>query len=152
LGCGGGFEVGFVRRFVLFGRELVAEFAEAVEILDGPAVEALGLGLETEEGSGDVGLAVEGVEAVGEPEGAILGLGDIDVVADLALFEDIGLGGAEHGLFEAGGEEAGFEGVHAEQGVSGEGDALDGEAFTGVFDSIRCQYRKQRGITNRPSA
>ena len=40
-----------------------------------------------------------------------------------------GLGGAEHGWFEAGGEEAGFEGVHAEQGVLSEDDALDGEAF-----------------------
>jgi len=132
LGRFGGFEVGSVWHFVFLGRELAAELAEAVEIFDGAAVEAFGLGLEAEEGGGDVGLAVEGVEAVGEPEGAILGFRDVDVVADLALFEDIGLGWAEHGLFEAGGEEAGFECVHAEQGVLGEGDALDGEAFLGV--------------------
>ena len=54
---------------------------------------------------------------------------DSDVIADLTSFEDVGLGAAEHGLFETGGEEAGFEGVHAEQGVLGEGNAFHGEAF-----------------------
>jgi len=44
------------------------------------------------------------------------------------------------GGFQAVGEEAGFEGVHAEQGVLGEGDAFDGEAFLGVvlsFHAVR---------------
>ena len=36
------------------------------------------------------------------------------------------------GLFETGGEEAGFEGVHAERGVLGEGNAFHGDAFMGV--------------------
>ena len=43
-----------------------------------------------------------------------------------------GSGGAFHGCVEAVGEEAGFEGVHAEHGVLGEGDAFDGGAFLGV--------------------
>jgi hypothetical protein len=55
----GGFDVGFVWRFVFLGRELVAKLAEAVEVFDGAAVEALGLGLEAKEGGGDIGLAVE---------------------------------------------------------------------------------------------
>jgi hypothetical protein len=50
LGRGEGFEVGFDWRFVLLGRELAAELAEAIEIFDGAAVESLGLGLEAEEG------------------------------------------------------------------------------------------------------
>ncbi len=128
----GGFEVGSVWHFVFLGRELAAELAEAVEIFDGAAVEAFGLGLEAEEGGGHTGLAVVDSEAVGEPEGAVLGARDFDVVADLAAFEDLGIVGADHGGFQAVGEEAGFEGVHAEQGVLGEGDALDGEAFLGV--------------------
>ena len=132
LGRGGGVDVGFVWRFVFLGRELVAELAEAVEVFDGAAVEAFGLGLEAEEGGGDIGLAVEDIEAVGEPEGAVLGARDFDVVADLAAFEDVGIVGADHGGFQAVGEEAGFEGVHAEKGVLGEGDAFDGEAFLGV--------------------
>jgi hypothetical protein len=77
-------------------------------------------------------LAVEDSKAVGEPEGAVLGARDIDVIADLAAFEDVGIVGADHGSFQAVGEEAGFEGVHAEQGVLGEGDAFDGEALLGV--------------------
>jgi hypothetical protein len=35
-------------------------------------------------------------------------------------------------LVQAVGEQTGFEGVHAEQGVLGESDALDGESFLGV--------------------
>ena len=53
-------------------------------------------------------------------------------MADLGSLEDIRLGGAAHGVVEAVGEETGFQGVHAEYGVLGEGDAFDGEAFLGV--------------------
>ena len=132
LGRLGRFDVGFVRRFVLLGRELVAKLAEAVEVFYGAAVEAFGLGLEAEESGGHSGLTIEDFEAVGEPKGAVLGGRDIDVVTDLAAFEDVGIVGADHGGLQAIGEESGFEGVHAEQGVLGEGDALDGEAFLGV--------------------
>jgi hypothetical protein len=116
----------------LLGRKLVAELAEAVEVFYGAAVEALGLGLAAKEGGGDIGLAVEDIEAVGEPEGAVLGEGCLDVFADLGSLEDVRVRWAAHSVVEAVGEEAGFEGVHAEHGVLGEGDALDGEAFLGV--------------------
>ena len=128
----GRFDVGFVRRFVFLRRELVAELAEAVEVLDGAAVEALGLGLEAEEGGGDIGLAVEDIEAVGEPESAVLREGCLDALADLGSLEDVRLRWAAHGVVEAVGEEAGFEGIHAEHGMLGEGNAFDGEAFLGV--------------------
>ena len=134
---GDGFDVGFVWCFVCLWRELVAELAEAVEVLDGAAIEALGLGLEAEESGGEIGLTAEDFESVGEPKSAVLGARDFDVIADLAAFEDLGIGGADHGGFQAVGEEAGFEGVHAEHGVLGEGDAFDGEAFMGVLDFIR---------------
>jgi hypothetical protein len=103
-----------------------------VKIFDGAAVEALGLGLEAKEGGGDVGLAVEDIEAVGKPECPILGEGGLDALADLGSLEDVRLLGSAHGLVEAVGEEAGFERVHAEHGVLGEGDALDGETFLGI--------------------
>jgi hypothetical protein len=55
------------------------------------------------------------------------------------------------GLFETGGEEAGFEGVHAERGVLGEGNAFHGDAFMGVLDFIRCSMLKtQRLHDNYP--
>ena len=132
LWCGGGFEDGFVRLFVFLGRELAAELAEAIEIFDGAAIEALGLGLEAEGSRGEIGLTAEDFEAVGKPKSAVLGARDFDVIADLAAFEDLGIVGADHGGFQAVGEEAGFEDVHAEHGVLGEGDALNGEAFLGV--------------------
>ena len=97
-------------------------------------MEALGLGLEAEERGGEIGLTAEDFEAVGEPKSAVLGPRDFDVIADLAAFEDLGIGWADHGGFQAVGEEAGFEGVHAEHGVLGEGDALHGEALLGVLD------------------
>jgi hypothetical protein len=36
---------------------------------------------------------------VGEPKSAVLGARDFDVIADLAAFEDLGIGGADHGGF-----------------------------------------------------
>jgi hypothetical protein len=53
------------------------------------------------------------------------------------------------GLFETGGEEAGFEGVHAERGVLGEGNAFHGDAFMGVFDFIRKLTLKTKGCFSR---
>ena len=103
-----------------------------MEIFDGAAMEALGLRLETEERGGDVGLAGEAIEAGGEPVGAVLFQGDVDTVGELRPLEDVGFGGTFHGLVEAVGEEAGFEGVHTEHGVLGEGDAFDGVAFLGI--------------------
>jgi hypothetical protein len=78
----------------LLGRELIAELAEAVEVLHGAAVEALGLGLEAEERGGSFGFAIEDIEAVGEPEGAVLGEDDLDSLADLGPVEDVRLLGS----------------------------------------------------------
>ena len=55
-GGGDGFDFGFVF-FVFFGRELAAKLKKAVEIFDGAAMEALGLGLHSQERGGDVGSA-----------------------------------------------------------------------------------------------
>ena len=49
----------------IFGLELVAEALEAVEMVDGAAVETLGLGLETQKGGDDFGLTIDAAEAVG---------------------------------------------------------------------------------------
>jgi hypothetical protein len=105
---------------------LTAKLQKTVEIFDGTAMETLGLSLKAEKGGRDIGLTVEDIEAVGEPEGPVLGEGGLDALADLGSLEDVRLLGAAHGLVEAVGEEAGFEGVHAEHRVLGEGDAFDG--------------------------
>jgi hypothetical protein len=126
------FVIGFVRFLVFFGREQVAELHEAMEIFDGAAIEALGLGLEAQERGADVGLPIEYVEAERKPIGAVLGERDLDALGELGLIEDEGVGGAGHGLVEAIGKKAGLEGVHARHGVLGEGDAFDGGAFLGV--------------------
>ena len=80
--------IGFDRVFVFFGRELAAKLQEAVEIFDGAAMEALGLGLKAEECGGDVGLAGEAIEAEGEPVGAVLFEGDVDAFGEFGAIED----------------------------------------------------------------
>ena len=81
------------RLFVFLGRELAAKLQEAVEVFDGVAMEALGLGLKSKECGGDVGLAGEAIEAEGEPVGAVLFEGDVDAVGELGSIEDEWLGG-----------------------------------------------------------
>jgi hypothetical protein len=103
-----------------------------MEIFDGAAMEALGLGLKSKECGGDIGLPGEAIEAEGEPVGAVLFEGDVDAVGEFGSIEDEWVGGAGHGLIEAVGEEAGFEDGHAAHGVFGEGDAFDGIAFLGI--------------------
>jgi hypothetical protein len=65
-----------------------------MEIFDGAAMEALGLGLKSKKCGGDVGLPGEAIEPEGEPVGAVLLEGDIDAVRDLGSIEDEWLGGA----------------------------------------------------------
>jgi len=101
-----GFDVGFDRLFIFLGRELAAKLQQAVEIFDCMAIEALGLGLETEECGGDIGLPGVAIEAEGEPVGAVLIGGDFDAFAAIGMIEDLLVHGA---LIEAVGEEAGFE-------------------------------------------
>ena len=131
--CGrrGGFDDGFVWH-VIFGRELVAEALEAVKIVDGAAVETLGLGLEAEKDGNDFGLAIDLVEAEGEPESSVLINGGRNVLAELGALENFGVFGREHSDVEAVGEEAGLDGGETVHGVLGDGDAFDGEALLGV--------------------
>ena len=111
----------------------MAEGFETVEILDGAAVEALGLGLIAEEEGKAVGVFVEAVEAFGEEVVAVLGLGDFVIVVD-ELVGDAHQGAAVavEGLIEEGGAKAVVEAFDAEEGLLGEGDALDGEELLGV--------------------
>jgi len=127
---GNGFVFGFVWGNV---GEFGAKPFETVEIFDGAAVEALGLGLVAEENGPGGGVSGEAGEALGEAEVAILAAGDLERVSEdfgeeLAHGESFGV----HDFIEADGEEAVFEGGAAEQGLLGEGDAFDGEEFLGV--------------------
>lgn len=131
--------------------QLAAECFEALELLDGTAVETLRLGLVTEEEGEGVGLAAEAVEAEAEPIGTMLFGGDWDALGEIGRSEDAGLGGAYHGSVEAVGEEAGFESGHAQHGLLGEDDALDGEEFLGVDglvggDGVRAEVGDDFGV------
>jgi hypothetical protein len=119
---------GFVGRVV---REVGAEGFEVLEILNGAAMESFGLGLVAEKNGDDVGLPVQAADTLAGPIGAGLLGGDFEVMGDVGVFEDIGLGGALHGFFEAVGEEAGLESGEPEDGEVGEGDTIDGEALLG---------------------
>ena len=100
-----------------------------MQILDGAAVEAFGLGLIAEE-DGPGGIAGHlAVEAEGEEVVAILLAGDFDALGQLGVHAQDGGIGAVEGFIEAGGEEAGFEAGDAEEALLGEGDALEGEAL-----------------------
>jgi hypothetical protein len=86
------------------------------------------------------------LEAIGEGVVAVLGFGDFDIaMADEVLGHgDKELAGGVEGFVEATGEEAGFEASDAENGLLGQGDALDGEQFLGVrglvdVDEIRAE-------------
>jgi hypothetical protein len=116
-----------------FGVEFRTELLQAVEILHGAAVEALGLGLVAEQEGESQGLAREhGAETAGEPVIVVLAYGELQAVGEIGLAEDEGLAIAVQGLFEAVGEEAGFHEGDAKHTVLGQGDAFDGEHFLGV--------------------
>jgi len=143
-----GVENGFVGRFCEFG----AEGFETVEILDGAAVEAFGLGLVAEELQPGIGIAGDAMEAFGERAVALLGAGDFElaIAEELRVDEVDGLGGV-HGVVERGGEEAAFEASGAQQGLLGEGDALDGEKLLGVdgvvdFDEVGAEIDDVVGL------
>jgi len=83
-----GFGDGFDRLLVFLGREHVAEFEEAVEIFDGEAMEALGLGLKAEQDIGEVRLAIEAVESEDERVGIVLSAAHFEAVCELGLAEE----------------------------------------------------------------
>ena len=67
---------------------------------------------------------------------AVLGAGDFDIAGEGFGHEDDGVAGGVDGFVQASGEEAGFEGGGAEEGLLGEGDALDGEELLGVDGAV----------------
>jgi hypothetical protein len=114
----------------------VAEGLEAIEIFESAAIFALSEDLVTHEQRPGIGYFASGhaVEALGEGVGAVLGLRDGDVaIADEVLgHADEETAGGVEGFVETGGEEAALEAGDAEDGLLGEGDALDGEQLLGV--------------------
>ena len=112
----------------------MAESFEAVEIFEGAAVLAFGLGLVTEEDGPAVGLADEAEEAFGEAVIAVLGAGDFDIAIScefLAHRCEGAIVGVES-FVEGGCEEAGLEPGGAKDGLLGEGHAFEGEELLGV--------------------
>ena len=91
----------------LLSGEFGAEGFEAVELFQGAAVLALGLGLVAKEEGPDVGFFRLVCEAIGHAKVAILGAGDLDIaIADEVLGH--GLEGAivgGHGVVHGYGEE-----------------------------------------------
>ena len=90
---------------------------------------ALGLGLVTEKEGPDVGAADHAVETDGQGEVAVLGFDDFDVAGadEFLAHGDPGLSVGVEGFVHGGGHEAGFEAGDTEEGLLGEGQALDGE-------------------------
>ena len=123
-------EIGFVRQ--VFIRQLAAQGFEALEFLDCATVKAFGLSLVAEEEGPGVAVAGDTAEAFGEGVVAVLGAGDLQVADQVFGHGDDGVAGTVQGFVQAGGEEAGFQAGAAEEGVLGEGDALQGEQFLGV--------------------
>ena len=143
-----GFGDGFVPQ--IFGG-FVGEGPEALEILDGAAVEAVGLGLMAEEAAPHLGVDAE--EAFGEEEGALIerpavlleGFGDLRAEAREAGALD------GDGVIEHAGVEAAFEVSDAEAGLLGDGDLLEGEEFLGIAgvvegDEVRAEFEDLVGI------
>ena len=120
-------ENGFVRNFCEFG----AKGFEAVEILDGAAVVAFGLGLVAEEEFPGLRMLGEVNEAFGQGEVLFLGARHLQAgIADIGVQKVDGFGIA--GMVEAGGEEAAFRAGGAEEVELGNGDAFDGIEFLAV--------------------
>jgi hypothetical protein len=105
---------------------------EPVELLDGAAVVAFGLGLVADGQGPTVGLFDHAVESFAEHVVAVLGAGDLEIAGEFLRHEEEGVAGGVEDLGEAGGEQAGLEARGAEEGLLGEGDALDGEELLGV--------------------
>jgi hypothetical protein len=125
------FEIGLGDGFV---RQFFTEGFESLELLYGPAVVAFRLGLVAQQEGEAVGLAGHAVEAIAQQVVTVLGAGDFDIAiaGDGGVHQADGFAAAIEGRVQAGGEVAGFQAGAAEDGVLGEGDALQGEEFLGV--------------------
>ena len=103
---------------------------EGVEVLEGFCMVALGLGLVAEEEGEGVGLLGEFTQSGGDAE--VVGLSGVDGEAVLKVVGDELVAEGSDGVIEGVGEEAGFEAGGSEEGVLGEGEAVDGVEFLGV--------------------
>ena len=90
------------------------------------------MGLIAEEQRPGVALAGDAAEAFSQGVIPVLGAGDLEIADQVFGHGDDRVAGAVEGFVQAGGEEAGFQAGAAEEGVLGEGDALEGEQFLGV--------------------
>ena len=94
----------------------MAEGFEAVEFLDGAAVQTFGLGLIAEEEGEAIGVFVEAVEAFGEEVVAVLCLCDFVIAVDeIGADAHQGAAVAVEGLVAAGGAQADVEAFDAEE-------------------------------------
>jgi hypothetical protein len=109
-----------------------AEGSDSVEILDGAAVLALGLGRIAQAQGQGVGLGGAVLKSSSQQEVVFLCQREFGVVEESRPYLDNGRIGESETLVETGGQEAGFQAGNAEYGVLGEGDALDGEEFLGI--------------------
>jgi hypothetical protein len=107
---------------------------------------ALGLGLVAEEERPAVGLADEAEEAIGETVIAVLGASDVEIAlaGEFLAHGSEGVVVGVESFVEGGGEEAGFQAGGTEDGLLGEGHALQGEEFLRVDglvdgDEVACE-------------
>jgi hypothetical protein len=113
--------------------QLLPKSLEAVEIFEGAAVLAAGVGPIAEKEGPAVGPADEAEEAVAEEAGAIANTAEFPIaVGELGIPRELRVIPAADGLIDAGGEEAGFEARGAQQGLLGEGQTLDSAKFLGI--------------------
>jgi len=105
---------------------------EPSEFLDCAPIVAFGLGLIAQEQGPTGGGFRHAVETLAEGVIAVLGAGDLDIRGEFRGHREERPPAGIEGLIETGGEEAGFETRGAEEGLLGEGDALDGEELLGV--------------------
>src|SRR5437667_11296191 len=100
---------------------------EPFEVLDRAPIQTFGLGLIAQEQGPTQGGVRHAVETLAEGVIAVLGAGGLDLGGEFLGHWEACLPAGIESLIEAGGEEAGFETRGAEEGLLGEGDALDGE-------------------------
>jgi hypothetical protein len=114
--------------------QLRPEGFDTFELLHCAAVMAFGLGVVSHEEGPTVGVASHAVETFRHQIIAVLGAGQgAFLIADEGLVEQLqGPVIGTEGLVEAGGEEAGLEARGAEDGLLGDGHALQGEEFLRV--------------------
>jgi hypothetical protein len=108
------------------------EILNTVEILDGAAVETLGLGGITDAQVHGVGVADAAAESFGQEVVFDLLAAGFAAAVHVRVHLHEGTLAEIEDVIEADGEGAGFEAGGAVHGLLGDGDALDGEEFLGI--------------------